>query len=66
VKRHQATELEQWRAEAIGRRIEVALLRELVVSMALGISREMLPDSERRLLDEIVGGPTPGEDSAWI
>jgi hypothetical protein len=57
VKRHQATELEQWRAEAIELRIEVGLLRELVVSMALGIGREMLPDSERRLLDEIVGGP---------
>ena len=53
----EATELEQWRAEAIGLRIEVGLLRELVVSMALGIGRDMLPDSERRLLDEIVGGP---------
>jgi hypothetical protein len=53
----ESTELEQWRAEALGRRIEVGLLRELVVSMALGIGRDMLPDSERRLLDEIVGGP---------
>jgi hypothetical protein len=57
VKRNQATELEQWRADALRLRTEVGLLRELVVSMALGIGRDMLPDSERRLLDEIVGGP---------
>jgi hypothetical protein len=57
VKRHQANELEQWRADALRLRTEVGLLRELVVSMALGISRDMLPDGERRLLDEIVGGP---------
>jgi hypothetical protein len=49
-------ELRDWRAEAIERRTEVGLLRELVVSMALGIGRDLMPDSERRLLDEIVGG----------
>jgi hypothetical protein len=44
-----------WRSDAIRLRTENGLLRELVVSMALGIPREQLPDAERHLLDDIVG-----------
>jgi hypothetical protein len=46
-----------WRAEAIERRIEVEVLRQLVLSMALGLPRDHLPDLERTALDEITGGP---------
>jgi hypothetical protein len=45
-----------WRAEAIERRIEVEILRELVVSMALGLEREQLPNQEREMLDAVLGG----------
>jgi hypothetical protein len=46
-----------WRSDAIRLSNENGLLRELVVSMALGIPRDQLPDNERRLLDGIVGAP---------
>jgi hypothetical protein len=47
-----------WRADAIERRIEVEILRELVVSMALGLEREQLPTQERKMLDAVLGGET--------
>jgi hypothetical protein len=50
-------EARDWRAEAVKRRIEVEVLRQLVLSMALGLPRDHLPDLERTALDDITGGP---------
>lgn len=40
-----------WMTELLN---EAALLRGLVVSMALAIPREQLPEAERELLDDIL------------